>query len=273
MFATIEFGCYNAPDMIKEAAPSCAVCEQKREGQRLREWLETHRIQAVLFDFDDTLLDTNTHINEHKARYIDYLSDRLPDIPRQSLHEAVEQADYDIFATHSVSKDRWDGAIGLMVTRFPEASQDVFRDGAAHLHAMYVSSPRLLPGAKETVAVFREASSKLGLVTHADYGWTMLKLKRSGFESVFDHIQVVDQYKNKAAEDWVKAIEALGVKPEDVLVIGDSVKGDIQAAYAAGVRHLIALPSPWEKYREGDLPPGTIEARSIAGVIHTLLAR
>lgn len=273
MFVSNERDCYNAPHMLKERQKETGVQAsefEKYSVDALHEWLTENGIQAVLFDFDDTLLDTNTYINEHKARYVDYISDRLPEIPHENIRRELDAADYDVFSTHSVSKGRWDGAIRLMIEKFPGVDPAIFTDGAPHLHAMYVSAPQLIPGAKDTVMNFRRAIHKIGLVTHADYGWTMLKLKRTGLEGVFDHVEVVDQCRNKEAGDWVRAAEALGVSPDQVLVIGDSVKGDMEAAHRAGVVHLVSLPSPWEKYREGDLPEGAIPAANISSVISTL---
>ncbi len=237
----------------------------------LSRWLAARGIKAVLFDFDDTLLDTNTFINRQKSLYVDYLADRFPRVSRDRLSEAMETADLAVFATHSVSKERWDGAIELIIRAFPDLDAGIFREGAAHLHAIYVATPELMPGAKETVDAFRAAAEKVGLVTHADPGWTMLKLARGGLSDTFDHIEVVDQYRNKESRDWAAAITALGVKPEETLVIGDSVLGDMVAARNAGVRYLVALPSPWEKYREGDLPHDAIRADSITRVIPAIL--
>lgn len=249
-----------------------AHVESEETSLLLGEWLRSHGIQAVLFDFDDTLLATSAFVEQHKTAYKDYLADRLPRYDRTVIEEAVEKADLDVYATHSVGKTRWDGIVALLRQSFPDADPAIFSDGAPILQSIFVSTPKLHPGAKETVELFRDSVPKLGLVTHADRDWTNLKLKRAGLETTFDHVEVVDQYKYKEAADWKAAIDALGVAPSEALVIGDSVAGDIRASREAGVRYIVALPSPWEMYRRGDLPDGVIRAPSIDAVIDTLLA-
>lgn len=70
------------------------------------------------------------------------------------------------------------------------------------------------------------------------------------------------------------AITSLGLTPQEVLVIGDGLSGDMNATRNAGVVHLIWIPGPWGAYdTTKQIPEGTIEVNNIGNVITTLLAR
>lgn len=248
--------------------------EDKEPGEqtrRLKEWLDERGIKAVLFDLDDTLLDTHGLVEHQKDLYKAYLHDQIPTMDPQAMDRAVEQADADVYATHSISIGRWIALGSLLAERIPEVAPEIFINGVPHLLESYAQVPEVLPGAYDTVSVFREATNKMGLVTHADSAWTELKLNRTGFGRYFDHIEIIDEHGYKESGSWKKAIEALGVNPHEVLVIGDSLSGDIRASREAGVRHIVALPSPWIVYRRGDVPEGVIQAPSIGNVVEVLL--
>lgn len=239
----------------------------------LREWLEGHGIKAVLFDFDDTLVDTQGLQDAQMQRAKAYIMDRLPHIDSKKLDEAVEKADHDAYISHSVSLERYIAMGRYIGEAFPTENPEPFQTAMGNMLASYGMTPQFLPGAKETVMTFREAIPKLGLVTHANKEWTAIKLKSRGLDTVFDHVEIVDEYGAKTAQSWRNAIDRLGVKPEEVLVIGDNITGDIQAARGAGVRYTVLLPSPWKEYASGTAPADTMKAERIADVIPTLLAQ
>jgi len=245
--------------------------EKREQTSHLKEWLDTRGIKAVLLDLDDTLLDTHTLVERQKDVYKAYLHDRIPTLDPEMIDSAVEQADLDVYATHSVSIGRWIALGSLVAKRLPGAAPDICMDGVSLLVAMYATVPDVFPGAYDAVSLFRDTGTTMGLVTHADPGWTELKLNRTGLGGFFDHIEIIDEHGYKGSDSWAKAIEALGVKPSEVLVIGDSLSGDIRASREAGVTHIVALPSPWVVYRRGDVPEGVISASGIGAVVETLL--
>jgi len=236
----------------------------------LKEWLGRHGIKAVIFDLDDTLLDTHALIEEKLNAFKLFFHEHFPEKAPEELDRLIDEADMKVFETHSVSNERWNGLTTLVMASCGGTS-DLYQQGAGILLSMYDESPKPFPGASETVRAFRSAVPHLGVVTHANEAYTNLKLATTGFGELFDHVQIADEWGHKSADDWKQAIQALGVQPREALVIGDSVRGDMRAAREAGVIHLVNLPSPWEVYRLGDLPEGVMRVEKIDAVIPSLL--
>lgn len=239
---------------------------------RLKDWLDGRGIKAVLFDLDDTLLDTSVVHEEQKERFTDYIVQNAPDIDRERLLRIVDEADGAAFQSHSVSIHRYIAMTDLIASRFPDKDPQLFYEGGGFLLGTYSRVPKFFPGAKETIRMFRAAIPKLGLVTHSNKEWTKLKVKTHGLDKLVDHIEVIDENGPKDAAGWARAIAALGVYPDEVLVIGDSVPGDVLAPRQAGVEHIINLKSPWAEYREGVIPDGVMQVNSIRDVIPAILS-
>ncbi len=264
MFDEIHIYCYNAPDMMKERR----VTEQ---NIILKEWLGSRGIKAVLFDLDDTLLDSHALYSGKISEFKAFLHASVPDVSPEELDRAVDEADMTVFGTHSVSNERWGGLVTLVCAKY-RLPPETYREGLGILLSIYEQSPGLFPKALETLQFFRQSTARLGLVTHANREYTELKLRETGLGEMFDHVEIADEWGNKNSGHWQKAIATLGVQPQEVLVIGDSIQGDMRAAREAGVVHLVHLPSPWEPYQRGDMPEGVIEASGIHTVIDTLIA-
>ena len=241
------------------------------EVPKLKDWLQSHGIQAVLFDLDDTIIDTYTHERDAETRFVEHVVTLLPSLDTQELAQSFTTIHAAAFQTHSVSRERWDAVIAHLVETYGVATIPAFYAAKKELDHIYDTAPELLPGAMDTLVAFRGAVRKMGVVTHADPAWTDVKLDTRGLRTYFDSVTVADTHGSKGPEDWRRGIASLGVKPEHILVIGDNIIGDIQAAQKVGVKYTVVLPSPYEIYANGEIPDTAIRAQAIADVIPTLL--
>ena len=117
--------------------------------------------------------------------------------------------------------------------------------------------------------VFRESRIKMVLVTHANVEWTNFKLDRSGLWEYFETVIIVDENGHKKSEDWKRGMDAVGVRPENCLVVGDSLGGDIRPGDELGAR-TVWLPSPWSVYRQGEVPERTVVIDEIFDLLTAL---
>lgn len=250
----------------------CIVSIERPETAPLTDWLQSHGIRAVLFDLDDTLLDTSTFVRAHEKEYIDYCSQMLPHISREDLAESYRVADVEAYGTDSVHRSRWDTIVRSLGKKYGDTASNVFSDGQPILMRMYDEMPDVFPGARETLDAFRFAAVKIGVVTHADEDIANKKLDLLDLRNYFHVVQIADAKGSKTSNDWKAAIDALGVRPEETLVVGDNIVGDIQAAMNAGVKYAVALPSPWQLFDQKDIPKETLRANTIRDVIPVLLS-
>lgn len=245
--------------------------QETAEVSRLAEWFDKHGIKAVLFDLDDTILDTYALHKEKEDAYLAYVASRLPQIPKEAIAGKLQALDREAFGSHSVSRERLHAVVAHLAEAYGLESASIFYDGKPIIMSTYETAPEFLPGAMITLQTFRQAAEKLGVVTHADEAWTNLKLDQRDIRKYFDTVMTADPFKYKGPEDWKRAIDALGVRPEHVLVIGDNLNGDVRAAQSVGVKYAVWIPSPWTIYNEGEVPEDVIRANQLSSVIPTLL--
>ncbi|MBI5019621.1 HAD family hydrolase [Candidatus Gottesmanbacteria bacterium] len=260
--------------MAPERESRCAMFthpEHLRRVTELTRWAADNGIKAVLFDLDDTLVSTSPVIRDLEERYVKYVASQQPSLSPQQVLETLRNEDASVFASHSVSKARWSALAHKLVDVYGSETEETFHQGLAIFMSLYSTIPPLLPGAVDTVSALKCAVGKMGVVTHADEYWTTMKLHKTGLSTYFDHVHIVPDDGHKSSEHWKKAIDALGVEPHEVLVIGDSIRGDIQAAAGVGVKNLVLVPSQWAPYGIGELPPGVIVVSGIDKTVDALI--
>ncbi len=173
--------------------------------------------KAYLFDVDGTLLDSAPDICGAVSSVLAQTS--KPDVPFDFLKKYIGRHLIDLFGD-----------------LFPDASADQIEAWIEEYRRIYPlrehASTKLYPGVGG-------ALDKLGgLKTTATTKSTLTAtnvLTQFGLISHFKHVQGTDGFPSKPKPDvLLRAIAALGVKPEDCLMVGDSVP-DIIAARAAGV--------------------------------------
>ncbi len=92
---------------------------------------------------------------------------------------------------------------------------------------------RPYPGVKETLAALPGRKST---ATTKATPTTRTVLELFGLLPYFDHVQGTDGFPHKPAPDVIlKSLEVFGVRPEDVLFVGDS-PADMEAGRRAGVK-------------------------------------
>ena len=174
--------------------------------------------RAYLFDVDGTLLDSAPDICGAVLSVLSSTS--KPDVPFDFLQSYIGRHLVDLFSD-----------------LFPEAPPEQIDAWIVEYRRVYPmrghSSTKLYPEVAETLGKLgglKTTATTKGTVTAQNI------LAQFGLASHFHHIQGTDGFPSKPKPDVVlKAMEALGVQPEDCLLIGDSVP-DMVAGKAAGVK-------------------------------------
>ena len=90
----------------------------------------------------------------------------------------------------------------------------------------------LLPGVKETLEILKSKGEyKLVVATKGDLLDQENKLQRSGLAPYFDHIEVMS---DKTEKEYLRLLNILQIKPAEFVMIGNSLKSDIQPVLAIG---------------------------------------
>jgi putative hydrolase of the HAD superfamily len=113
----------------------------------------------------------------------------------------------------------------------------------------------LYPGVKETVDELKKLGLKLAIITDADSSRALARLTRVELLDSFDILVAADMTGTKKPDPahFLYALQALGAKPEESLVVGDSIRRDIVPARKLGLKTAYASYGDWRPAEEMDL--------------------
>ncbi len=177
-----------------------------------------NNITTILFDLDGTLIDTNELIIQSFLHTLDRY------YPNKYGRE-------DVLPFIGPTLDQTFGSINKEKT---EEMIRVYRDFNNTQHDYYT---REFPGVYETIKTLHEKGFKLGIVT-AKILYTAKKgLKLCRLEPFFDTVVALDHTTKPKPDPQpiLKALEQLGSKPEEAIMVGDNYH-DILAGKNAGTK-------------------------------------
>ncbi len=176
-------------------------------------------VQALIFDFDGTILDTETHEFRHwEALYRRHGRElRLADWQRGI-------GTWDAF-------DPWLGLPGEVRARQAEVQAALHADLLADIEAA-----ELRPGVRTVLEGAQASGLRLALATSSDHAWVTRWLAKHGLLELFEVLTTRNDVARVKPDPelYALAVSRLGLRPEVCLAIEDSFNG-ASAAVAAGV--------------------------------------
>ncbi len=183
------------------------------------------KIKAVAIDLDGTLLNTAPDLAEAVNRMLVELG--RPRITEQEVMSYVGRGAAKLIK--GLLTGDQDGEPEPQA--FAEASAIFFR----HYDEVLDVKTSFYAGALEGVAALKQAGFKLACITNKPARFTVPLLKSKAVFDAFDLVLSGDSLAEKKPHPMplLHACQQFGVKPNELLMIGDSVS-DVQAARAAG---------------------------------------
>jgi FMN phosphatase YigB (HAD superfamily) len=242
---------------------------QDRFFEEQRELLKRLGIKAILFDFDDTLIYTQELFIKYMDEYIEVVASETG-LDRETVREDLERLNNEEYKKMGVNPERWRVVAERMALEREGYGESTTKN-LPILGKIYTDEPRAKEGAKAVLQILGDIGVKMGMVTHANVDWTWRKMDKVKMIDFFDAIVIADENKHKGVEHWLSVIEELGVCPEECLVIGDSLGGDIIPTAKAGARTMwLHTGSSWSMYRTGEVPESTVHLDQINQVLSAL---
>ncbi|SEW52073.1 HAD family hydrolase [Chitinophaga arvensicola] len=193
-------------------------------------------IKVIAFDADDTLWVNEPYFQETEARFCSLLEDYLP-------HHTVSQ---ELFKTEMANLSLYGyGIKGFMLSMIETvlqvsentANPEIFHRVLEYGKEMLNKDIELLDGVEEVLkALF--GKYRLVVATKGDILDQERKLKKSGLEHYFHHIEIMSDKKEK---DYLKLLKHLDCRPESFLMLGNSLKSDVLPVLALG-GHAVHIP-------------------------------
>lgn len=181
-----------------------------------------NHITTIAFDADDTLWINEPYFQEAEKEFCALLEDYLP-------QHSVSQ---ELFKTEMKNLHLYGyGVKGFMlcmietVSRISEdkASIQLINRTIEIGKGLLLKPVELLEGVSETLNTLKD-KYRLVMATKGDLLDQERKLKNSGLQEYFHHIEIMS---DKKESDYQKLLKHLDCRPEQFLMLGNSIKSDI----------------------------------------------
>lgn len=193
-------------------------------------------IKVIAFDADDTLWVNEPYFQETEARFCSLLEDYLPHHTISQELFKIEMANLPLYG-YGIKAFMLSMIETVLSVSENTASPEVLHKVLAYGKEMLNKDIELLDGVE---AVLKALYGKYRLVvaTKGDLLDQERKLKKSGLEHYFHHIEIMS---DKKESDYRKLLKHLDCRPEAFLMMGNSLKSDVLPVLALG-GHAVHIP-------------------------------
>jgi putative hydrolase of the HAD superfamily len=193
-------------------------------------------IKVIAFDADDTLWVNEPYFQENEKKFCALLEDYLP-------HHSIMQ---ELYKTEMQTLSLYGyGIKGFVLSMIETAlrisnnnvSIDIIEKIIQYGKDQMERPIEMLDGMEEALNKLKK-KYRLVVATKGDLVDQERKLKKSGLEHYFHHIEIMS---DKQEADYSKLIKHLDISPNEFLMIGNSLKSDVMPVIALG-GHAIHIP-------------------------------
>lgn len=194
------------------------------------------KIKVIAFDADDTLWENEPYFLETEKKLCALLEDFLPQHTTSQELFKTEIANLSLYGY---------GIKGFMLSMIETAirvsdktiNNEIIEKIIQYGKELLAKPIELLDGVEEVLQTLK-GKYRLVVATKGDLLDQERKLKKSQLEHYFHHVEVMSE---KGEPDYIKLIKHLDIKPEEFLMLGNSLKSDIMPVLAIG-GHGIHIP-------------------------------
>jgi len=194
------------------------------------------KIKVIAFDADDTLWDNELYFQETEKNFCELLEDFLPQhtVSRELLQTEIKNISLYGYGIKAFMLSMIETAIRITDKNIKaETIEKIISFGQELLE----KPVQLIEGVEEVLKSLK-TKYRLVMATKGDLLDQERKLKKSGLADFFHHIEIMSE---KKEADYKKLIQHLDIKPNEFLMIGNSLKSDILPVLNIG-GHGIHIP-------------------------------
>lgn len=193
-------------------------------------------IQVIAFDADDTLWVNEPFFREAEEKFASLLEDFMPQhaIMKELYRTEIDNLRLYGYGIKGFMLSMVETAMRISDHKIPISIIDkIIRIG----QGMLEKPVELLPGVEEVLQTLH-GEYRLVVATKGDLVDQERKLRKSGLEKYFHHIEIMSE---KRVADYEKLIKQLDIHPSEFLMLGNSLKSDILPVLELG-GHGIHIP-------------------------------
>jgi putative hydrolase of the HAD superfamily len=193
-------------------------------------------LKVIAFDADDTLWVNEPYFRETENRFCEMFQDYLPQhtVARELLKTEIENLALYGYGIKGFILSMIETAMRISDKTIPiDVIEKIINEGKSLLQRPV----ELIEGVEEVLGALK-GNYRLVMATKGDLLDQERKLKKSGLEPFFHHIEIMS---DKGETDYNKLIKHLDIKSSEFLMIGNSLKSDILPVLNIG-GHAIHVP-------------------------------
>jgi putative hydrolase of the HAD superfamily len=218
-------------------------------------------IKAVFTDMDDTLI-VNMALYDHAAAqlqgYLAHFGVEPEDVMR--AHADVEKT---LFPLLGYSRERYPQSFENTLLHFiPNATDDMIARARGFAERVFTTVAGVKPGTMEAIDLLT-AQYPVYIVTQGDRSVQQFRVSHLPFKDKLAGVFIVDK---KSRETFETLTQKLGYAPEEVVMMGDSLKSDIQPAIDAGLHAVWIEAHNWSAHENSIQLPNTPRAQRCTSI-------
>lgn len=194
------------------------------------------QLQVIAFDADDTLWANEPFFRETEQRFFEMFQNYLPQhtVARELLKTEIDNLPLYGYGIKGFILSMIETSMRISDKTIPI---DVIEKIIAEGKELLEKPVELIEGVEDVLTALKP-KYRLVMATKGDLLDQERKLKKSGLEHYFHHIEIMS---DKKEADYRKLIKHLDIKPEEFLMIGNSLKSDALPVLNIG-GHAIHVP-------------------------------
>jgi putative hydrolase of the HAD superfamily len=179
-------------------------------------------LKVIAFDADDTLWHNEAYFRETEEKFYALLENYLPQhtVARELLQTEINNISLYGYGIKAFMLSMIETAIRITDKQISnEALEKIISYGREHLN----KPVELIEGVEEVLQKLK-GKYRLVMATKGDLLDQERKLKKSGLDHYFHHIEIMSE---KKEEDFRKLIKHLDIPPKEFAMVGNSLKSDV----------------------------------------------
>ncbi len=231
--------------------------------------MKKHKISIVGFDADDTLWVNEPFFRESEFQFADLFTGYMDrDLVIRELFQ-IEMKNLELYGYGIKSF-----MLSMIETAYTITGDAITKETIAKIIEIgreQLQKPvQLLDGVEEVLHKLSSHGYKLIVATKGDLLDQERKLRKSGLEKYFHHIEIMS---DKKESDYQKLLSKLDIKASEFIMIGNSLKSDVIPVLNIGGAGIhVPFHTTWQHEEiSSDGVNEYIEVESIAGVIPMLI--
>jgi len=191
-------------------------------------------IKAVFLDLDNTLVTNEIFYQEAQASFRGFMA--AFGVKPEETERVWTPIDKELFKTYGYSRKRLGAGFEATLKHFvPDADAEMVETVHSFAEKVFNSVGQVKNGVAEAIDLLTERYH-VYIVTAGPKDVQEMRIEHLPFKSKLTGSFIVDRKDKKLFED---ILSGLGLKPEETVMMGDSLKSDVIPAVAAGMEAVL----------------------------------